>query len=639
MRNPATLPRPAKAAIVIATDAALFPIALWMAFGFRLGPLDPSHPLGLVDPLAWVEILDIATVWVGSICIVVGFRLYRIKLHAMDLDAIRRIALCSAAIAGFTAFVAFIMDAGFPRSVPILFGATVFVLMVLVRIAALQFFQTIGRLTDNKIPVAIYGAGSAGIQLATSLQRSSELQPTMFIDDNPALHNVIVSGIRVKPYKSLLRAASESRIGQVLVAIPSMHRSQKEKLVKDMRDVGCEVKVIPSYVDLISGKANVDAVAPINPDQLLGRDKVDLDTDEIDLAYSNQSIMVTGAGGSIGSELCRQLLACKPSQLILFERSEPALYEIERQLRPEADARNISLVAVLGSVTDRSGVDAALANNRVDVLLHAAAYKHVPLLEANEVEAARNNVLGTHTVVEAALAAELKRFILVSTDKAVRPTNVMGATKRLAELLVYDAQRRSKSSLFSLVRFGNVLGSSGSVVPLFAEQIATGGPVTITHPEVTRFFMTIPEAARLVLLAGAFATGRDLYVLDMGKPIKIQELAERMIELSGRTRRHPKNPEGDIEIKVVGLRPGEKLFEEVLVNDETLMATPHSKILRAETVGLAAERVQTMILAIGDAVQQRDKNAVRSIATDYVEGFKSEPEAASVIQFPGSRSH
>lgn len=331
------------------------------------------------------------------------------------------------------------------------------------------------------------------------------------------------------------------------------------------------------------------------------------------------------------------MLDCGLSQLILFDRSEPALYEIERQLRPDADDKTVNLQSVLGSVTDRSAVEAALRTNSVDVVLHAAAYKHVPLIESNEVEGARNNVLGTNVVVDACVEAQLDRCILISTDKAVRPTNVMGATKRLAGLVVCNAQQQQTKTRFSFVRFRNVLRSSGSVVPLFSKQIASGGPVTVTHPDVTRYFMTIPEAARLVLLAGAYVQGDDLFVLDMGAPIKIMDLARRMINLSGRAVRDQDDLEGYIAIEVIGLRPGEKLYEELPVDDDTLIKTPHPKILRAQTTGLAGDELNSMLLAIQDTVARRDKKAVRSVASEYVDGFAQSSSGAPIFAFPKKR--
>lgn len=635
MRDLSTLPRSVKSAIILATDSLLLPLALWMAFGFRLGPLDPSSPLGLADPFAWLAWADIAIIWLGSVAVLVAFRLYSIKLHTIDMDAVRRIALCSAAIGLLSAISAFFIQFQTPRSIPVLYGASFFLLAVCVRIFALHFLQRMAKIGSSTTPVAIYGAGAAGIQLAASLKQSSELTPVMFVDDNPSLHNVIMSGIRVKPLQTLKKAVEQQRVKQVLIAIPSLSSSRKEGLIREMRDLRCEVKVIPSYVDLVSGRDAIDNLRSVGPEELLGREKVDLDNPEITKAYTAQSIMVTGAGGSIGGELCRQLLECGPSQLVLFERSEPALYEIERQLRPEADEKGVTLSPILGSVTDKPAVEAALRRNGVDVVLHAAAHKHVPLIEANEVEGARNNVLGTCTVVDACLEAKVNRCILVSTDKAVRPTNVMGATKRLAELVVCDAQRRQTATQFSYVRFGNVLGSSGSVVPLFAKQIAAGGPVTVTHPDVTRYFMTIPEAARLVLLAGAYAAGNDMFVLDMGEPVKIMTLAQQMIELSGRAIIGPDNPDGDIAIAITGLRPGEKLYEELLVDDARLIPTPHPKILRAVSEGPEHVDIEHMLSAVRKAVDERDAPAVRSLAATYVEGFIDDHEASyKVVAFP-----
>jgi FlaA1/EpsC-like NDP-sugar epimerase len=622
MRDLTALTRRQKAVLVLVTDTALLPFALWMAFGFRLGPFDPASPTGFVDPLAWIDFSDAIIICFGGFLILASFRLYRIKLHAMDMDAIQRLALCSAALALFSATTSFVLQSGSPRSVPFLFGASFFLLAVCVRVSALQTLRSLASYGRQRAPVAIYGAGAAGIQLAASLKQSRELEPIMFVDDNPALHNVIVAGIRVKPFRAVKRAIEQERLRQLLIAIPSLSRARREAITSELSDLKCDVKIIPSYVDLVSGKASVNTLLKVDPNDLLGRDKVDLDAPEIVQTYAGRSVMITGAGGSIGAELCRQVLQCGPNRLILFDSSEPALYQIERDLRHVVVEKGVELQAVLGSVTDRQGVDAALQNHDVDVVLHAAAYKHVPLLETNEVEAARNNILGTSTVVESAMSSGIERLILVSTDKAVRPTNIMGATKSLAELIIYDAQSRSTKTLFSLVRFGNVLGSSGSVVPLFAEQIAKGGPLTVTHPEVARYFMTIPEAARLVLLAGAFAEGDELFVLDMGQPVKIVDLAKRMVELTGRTLVTDDNPDGDIQIQFVGLRPGEKLFEEILVDDNALKATPHSKILRAQMVGLDTQRLESMKLYLQDAIEQRDREAIREIACAYVDGFQ-----------------
>lgn len=634
MRMLMELPRRKKALLVLALDTILLPLSLWMAFGFRLGPLNPGNRFGLIDPLVWLELTEVIVILVGSFIILAASKLQRIKLHSIDLDGIRRIAITAGYIGLFAAIASFFLEAESPRSIPILYGASFFLLAVSVRIGALQILRAATRISKNRTPVAIYGAGSAGTQLATSLKQSAELNPVMFIDDNPNLHDVVISGIRVKPRRSLRRAVKEGRINQVLIAMPSLKPDQQNEVVSEIRSYGCSVQVMPSYVDLITGRVPLETLRKVGPDDLLSRGVIDLKDPNISATYAGQSVMVTGAGGSIGSELCRQLLECNPENLVLFERSEPALYEIAHELQPIALARGVQLSRVLGSVTDEAAVSSAVRDNKISVILHAAAYKHVPMLEENEVEAARNNIFGTQIITDVAEKQRIDRFILVSTDKAVRPTNVMGATKRLAELVVGDAQRKSGHAIYSFVRFGNVLGSSGSVVPLFSKQIARGGPVTVTHKDVTRFFMTIPEAAGLVLLAGAYANGNDLFVLDMGEPVKIIDLAKRMIKLSGRTLCSSGNPTGDIAIEFTGLRPGEKLYEELLVDDNELAQTPHPKILRALMGYTESASVQSMLLSMQQAVQNRDSSLLRQILTQYVEGFDSRSyRDADVLEF------
>jgi len=417
----------------------------------------------------------------------------------------------------------------------------------------------------------------AGIQLASALRQSSEVKPIAFVDDNPALWGLLVSGLQVRAPKALPELIATGRISRILLAMPSISRARQSALLAELEGLGCEVHIMPSYADLVAGRGLTDTAAPVAPDALLGRDKVDLDIPDVAKAYAGRGVMVTGAGGSIGSELCRQLLDIKPSHIVLFERSEFELYSIDNELRVLAEAAGIKVTTRLGSIIDARRVREVMEQTKVEIVLHAAAYKHVPLVEENELEGVRNNVLGTKVVAEAAEAAGVERFILISTDKAVRPTNIMGASKRMAELVVQDLQTRSSGTKFSMVRFGNVLGSSGSVLPLFEQQIRRGGPVTVTHPDVTRFFMTIPEAARLVLLAGA----------------------RRMIELSGRSVKD--QGEGDIAIEITGLRPGEKLYEELLIDDESLRGTPHSKILRAEEAMLSQIEVAAMLREVNRA--------------------------------------
>ncbi|HGG05655.1 MAG TPA: polysaccharide biosynthesis protein, partial [Aliiroseovarius sp.] len=473
----------------------------------------------------------------------------------------------------------------------------------------------------HREPVAIYGAGSAGIQLALALRQSSEVCPKFFVDDNPQLKGLMIAGLPVFAPEKLEKCVSSYQIKHVLIAMPSVSQIRRDELVKSLSHLPVEVRILPSYIDMIENKGLLTSFRTVSPDELLGRNKVDLDIPEIAKTYIGRVIMVTGAGGSIGSELCRQILECKPARIILFERSEFNLYSIDRELRDLAKKFGISVVSRLGSVTDKARVSAVIAEENVEIILHAAAYKHVPLVEENKLEGARNNVLGTQIVALCAAEAEIERFILISTDKAVRPTNVMGATKRMAELVVQDIQTRHQKTKFAMVRFGNVLGSSGSVLPLFQKQIQAGGPVTVTHANVTRFFMTIPEASRLVLLAGAYAKGGDVFVLDMGEPLKIIDVARQMIELSGRTVKDPLTGVGDIAIIVTGLRPGEKLYEELLLDDDSLRPTPHAKILRAEEAMLSQIEVASMLRELNRALSENDPDRLFRLIQERVEGF------------------
>jgi len=403
--------------------------------------------------------------------------------------------------------------------------------------------------------------------------------------------------------------------------MPSISVEQQNKIVSSLSSLPVEVQILPSYSDMIARNGMIDSLHPVTPDELLGRDKVDLDIPEIAKTYAGRVVMVTGAGGSIGSELCRQLLSCRPAQIVLFEQGEYQLYSIDRDLSADALAAGIKLSRRLGSVINKASVTDAISEFNVEIILHAAAYKHVPLVEENELAGARNNVIGTQVVAEAAAKANIERFILLSTDKAVRPTNIMGATKRMAELVVQDIQTRSKRTKFSMVRFGNVLGSSGSVLPLFQKQIEAGGPVTVTHPEVTRFFMAIPESARLVLLAGAFAQGGDVFVLDMGKPQKIIDIARKMITLSGRkVVADEKNGDG-ISITFTGLRPGEKMYEELLLNDNSLLHTPHPKILRAQESMLSQIEVAAMLNEVKNAIAEGNKGKLRRLISERIDGY------------------
>lgn len=613
------LPRHTKVIMWLFVDALLVPLALYAAFALRLGtPLAFPMMQSAWGLFPLLVTSGVATFW--------ALGLPRIKLHSFDAYAMRRIGMAALMLTGAAMILSYLFDLWAPRSVPLIFGAIFFGAAVVMRLLGLALLQAVlGRL-GNAVPVAVYGAGAAGIQLASALRQSNEVKPVVFVDDNPALWGLLISGLQVKNPKELAGLAASGKIARVLLAMPSISRTRQSKLVVQLSELNCDVQVMPSYADLVVGKGLTETTTPVAPDALLGRDKVALDIPDVAKAYAGRAVMVTGAGGSIGSELCRQLLDIKPSHIVLFERSEFELYKIDNELRTLAEAVGVKVTTRLGSVVDARRVREVLTETGAEIVIHAAAYKHVPLVEENELEGARNNVLGTQVVAEAAHAAGVERFILISTDKAVRPTNIMGATKRLAELVVQDLQTRSEGTKFSMVRFGNVLGSSGSVLPLFEKQIRRGGPVTVTHPEVTRFFMTIPEAARLVLLAGAYATGGDVFVLDMGKPMKILDIARRMIALSGR--KVLENGEGDIEIEITGLRPGEKLYEELLIDDASLCGTPHSKILRAEEAMLSQIEIAAMLRELNRSLETGDTGALRTLIQARVDGYHKQGDVA-----------
>ncbi|SMX45203.1 polysaccharide biosynthesis protein [Octadecabacter ascidiaceicola] len=604
------LPRRMKRMVLLTADILLVPIALYAAYVLRYGTAVPFERLSADWPI-------LLTTFAAAPFIIVFCRLPWIKLSTLDFRGALRIAAAAGILAIIASLASVALSIGSPRSIPGIFAVSFFILSFFGRVGAILGLQQLAK-SRTATPVAIFGAGAAGIQLSSALRQSPEVVPVCFVDDDPSYRGLNIAGLRVRSRDGLKRMVANGQVSRVLVAIPSMDQAGISRIVEELGDLGVEIQVLPSFVDLISGRSK--ELKLVAPEALLGREKVNLDLPVVAKSYAGRTVMVTGAGGSIGSELCKQLLECNPERIVLFEQSEYALYEVEAALRAGAAQKNVEVVARLGSVCDRQRVDDVLQNQNVEIVLHAAAYKHVPLIEENEIEGARNNILGTKTLAEAAMAAEVERFILVSTDKAVRPTNIMGATKRLAELVLQDLATRSVKTRFSMVRFGNVLGSSGSVLPLFQKQIRHGGPVTVTHPDVTRFFMTIPEASRLVLLAGAFSKGGDVFVLDMGKPMRIIDIARRMIEMSGATVQSPTNP-GGIEIKVTGLRPGEKLYEELLIDNASLTETPHEKILRAEEEKHSEIMTARMLMGFEAAVDAANTEEVRALVAEYASGY------------------
>ena len=615
------LSRPAKRAMLLFMDVALVPVAIVCAFALRYGMPNPA-------PVVLNEILLLLLVTVLSGGIINAMGLPRIKLQSLEVQAVARIALTAAILAVAAIVASYLIASGEPRSVPLIFGALFFGMSLGMRLIAITFLEKLREHGAARLPVAIYGAGSAGVQLAAALRSSREARAVVFVDDNPSYDGLMVAGLPVKSPNVLRGMADQGRIKRVLLALPSVKSTRKNEILRRLSDLPCEVQMLPSHGELLERGSIEENLRTVTPDELLGRNKVDLNVPDVAKACAGRCVLVTGAGGSIGSELCRQLLDCQPRKIILYDHSEFALYSVERDLRKLLVGKNIALRAQLGSVTDKDGATRVLHENNVEIVLHAAAYKHVPLVEDNEIAGVRNNVLGTHCMAEAACDAGVERFILVSTDKAVRPTNIMGATKRLAELVIQDIQTRRPKTKLAMVRFGNVLGSSGSVLPLFQSQIEIGGPVTVTHSDVTRFFMTIPEAARLVLLAGAYAEGGDVFVLDMGKPIRIIDMARRMIELSGQRVKEDGDIDG-IAIEVTGLRPGEKLYEEVLIDDQSLRATPHEKILRAHEDYLSEIETAAMFRDLREAVATGDKDRVRRNVAKYVIGYHQQGVASA----------
>lgn len=521
-------------------------------------------------------------------------------------------------------FVATLPGLDFPLVGVLAFTLLLFLASIGARTALLKIFLWVLRSGKQRVRVLIYGAGNTGAQLASALKAHETIMVVAFLDDEEALHRQKLAGLRIHSPERIEDIVRNHDIARVILALPSLTMPKQLRIGRQFQRLGLEVQVVPSFAQLVGAERIVDTLTSLAAGHFLGRDRLDDSLPDGSSAYRGRSVMVSGAGGSVGSELCRQLLTCRPRRLVLFEVSELALYTIDRELQDLGLVGGTEIVPVLGSIADARAVRQALLSQEVEIVLHAAAYKHVPLVEANPIAGLTNNVMGTRTLAAVCAEEGVRRFLLVSTDKAVRPTNVMGATKRLAELAVQDLSRHNPDTHFSIVRFGNVLGSSGSVIPLFKDQINRGGPVTLTHEDVTRYFMTITEAARLVLLAGAFSDesspGRaDVFVLDMGAPVRIRQLAEQLIHAAGYTVRDDKNPGGDIDIKVIGLRPGEKLHEELLIG-EGLLTTPHPKILRAGEEGPGRISMPRALQQLGRLAVEGDAEAARALALDLVRG-------------------
>ena len=636
------LPRSYKRLLQVLVDILLVWLALWLAFYLRLGDSERIVPLG---GHAWLFILAPLL----AIPLYVRSGLYRAVLRYLGSDAlltIFRAVTLSALLLALAIYLRPNPPALVPRSLVFIYWLLSLLMVGGLRLLMRQFFlgdwRASGKVLrfhrhDNLPKVAIYGAGAAGNQLLASLRAGRHMRPVAFIDDDKNIGNRVIAGLRVYRPRRIEQMISDTGATEVLLAMPSASRARRREILTALEKFPLHVRTIPGFVELASGQIRVDDIQEVDIADLLGRDPVAPLPALFERCIRDQVVMVTGAGGSIGSELCRQILSCAPRALLLFEHSEFNLYSIHRELEQvlRREGRDIQLVPLLGNIRDAAHVREVLARWPVSTIYHAAAYKHVPMVEHNVGEGVLNNVFGTLQVAQEAIRAGVANFVLVSTDKAVRPTNVMGCTKRLAELVLQalaseaqpcsyatcsSEQRLENRTRFTMVRFGNVLGSSGSVIPLFREQIRRGGPVTVTHPEITRYFMTIPEAAQLVIQAGSMGQGGDVFVLDMGEPVRIASLAERMIHLSGLSVRSAGNPEGDIAIEFTGLRPGEKLYEELLIgaSDE---ATEHPMILRAREARLPWGQLCEALRRLEVAVQRVDIECVRNILLGCVDGY------------------
>jgi FlaA1/EpsC-like NDP-sugar epimerase len=615
-----TLTQTQKSAIIVGIDSLLIPISLMLAFVTQFGlALGLQHTLDYLIVLPYLLVIAAGlSIWLG-VC--------TIQLNAYDTGSIVITAIFGSLLGFSSAILAAIADLQIPVTAHLIFAVFLFVFSVLSRATLLQIVLAIYRRSNAHLRVLIYGAGSTGTQLVSALRNHKQIEAVAFVDDNIALHGLTLSSLPVLNPVRIKEIIAEKKIDRVLLAMPSLSQPKQAQISHRLQKMGLEVQAVPSFSQLIGEDALVDKLTPVEPHLFLNRDEVSETFKDARDSYANRNILISGAGGSIGSELCRQILEARPTKLVMFELSELALFNIDMEMRQQAENMNIEIVPVLGSITDADQVRKLLTDHDIHVVLHAAAYKHVPLVESNPLAGLANNVLGTQTLAQEAASAGVERFVLISSDKAVRPTNIMGASKRLAELVVQDLASRiptGEGPVFSMVRFGNVLGSSGSVVPLFQDQLRRGGPLTVTHPDVARFFMTVQEAVTLVLRAGAMASGGEVYVLDMGKPVSIEKLARQVIERAGYSVKDKAHPEGDIEIAFTGLRPGEKMIEELTLTGN-LVGTTHKKIFFSDEARLSEIEVAAATRALRDALATRDEAAARDVARRWVEGYASIP--------------
>ncbi|MED5610395.1 MULTISPECIES: nucleoside-diphosphate sugar epimerase/dehydratase [Pseudomonas] len=646
------LPRRYKRMLQVVTDVFLVWLALWLSFVVRLGTDDLTYPFRVH---AW---LFIAAPLI-AIPLFIRFGMYRAVMRYLGNDALIAIwkaVTISALVLSLVVYWNRSVVEAVPRSLVLNYWWLSLLMVGGLRLAMRQYFMgdwysavqvvPFFKQDDGLTKVAVYGAGTAGNQLVAALRLGRAMRPVAFIDDDDEIANRVIAGLRVFKPKHIQQMIEETGAQEVLLAIPSASRARRREILGLLEPYPLHVRSVPGIIDLANGRVRVDDIQEVDIADLLGRDPVAPRRELLEHCIRGQAVMVTGAGGSIGSELCRQILTCGPTVMVLFEHCEFNLYRIHQELeqRIRRESLPVQLVPILGSVRSAERLLEVLGSWKINTVYHAAAYKHVPIVEHNISEGVLNNVLGTLQAAQASIQAGVQNFVLISTDKAVRPTNVMGGTKRLAEMILQALSQEPAPVLFgdkagvhhvnktrfTMVRFGNVLGSSGSVIPLFREQIKRGGPVTVTHPAITRYFMTIPEAAQLVIQAGSMGRGGDVFVLDMGQPVKILELAQRMIHLSGLSVRSESTPHGDIAIEFSGLRPGEKLYEELLIGDD-VGTTEHPMIMKANEEMLPWDAFKAVLGSLLKAVERGDYAQVRMLLRDSVNGYCPDGDIVDLV--------
>jgi len=616
------LPRFYKRLISVSADVVALLFSLWAAFSLRF------------EQQFWLpnqEQLVIAGLTVAfTIGVFVRLGLYRAVVRYLNDRAFLTVVGGVTASALMLIFLGYWLEVLVPRSVPIIYAAFAFIFVSGSRMGIRMLVSRPVR--HSKERVAIIGAGETGLQLCQALDQGTEYQPVAFISFLASNHKTLINGIPVYDVKFIERTIRNHRVKRLLLALDPDSGVNRKRLLKQLEPLAIPVQTVPSMAELIAGQKRINDIRDLEIEDLLGRDPVRPDNAQVSASLYGKSVLVSGAGGSIGSELCRQIIQHRPKVLVLFEQSEFSLYSIERELQAinNIEGLGVEIHPLLGSVTHRRRCESVLRAFNVQSVYHAAAYKHVPLVEHNVIEGVQNNVFGTWHMAEAAISSGVEQFVLISTDKAVRPTNVMGASKRLAELVLQGLAQRQSKTVFSMVRFGNVLGSSGSVVPLFRDQIRDGGPITVTHPDIIRYFMTIPEASQLVLQAGSMGRGGEVFVLDMGEPVKIADLARKMIHLMGLEERTAEAPEGDIEIVYSGLRPGEKLYEELLIGDNP-QGTAHPRIMMAREASLPWSEVEEALLKLSCASQSFDCQTVVDILRESQTGYAPNGNMADLV--------